>query len=63
MSDDLTTTEQAALDELTFAMGGPHTLEAIGQRLGLCVERVRVIERQALAKLRRAAKRRGLERT
>ncbi len=60
MSDDLTTTERAALDELTFAMRGPHTLEEVARRVGLSVERVRALEKQALRKMRRAAARRGL---
>ncbi|MFN0091449.1 MAG: RNA polymerase sigma factor RpoD/SigA [Acidimicrobiales bacterium] len=35
--------------------GGPATLADIGQRLGLSAERVRLLERQALAKLRHPA--------
>jgi len=37
----------------------PHTLAAIGAELGLTRERIRQIEQQALAKLRRASKRQG----
>jgi RNA polymerase nonessential primary-like sigma factor len=40
---------------LRFGLGGqtPHTLEEIGQRLEVTRERIRQIETQALAKLRR----------
>ena len=49
--------EEAALAELEWLLSGPHTLEAIATRLGLSRERVRILERQAMAKLRRAAAR------
>lgn len=57
---ELAPNEQAALDELTFALGGPHTLEAIARRLGVSRGYVQEIERRALGKLRHAAKRKGL---
>ena len=50
----LTPREQRVL-RLRFGLGGetPHTLEEIGQRLEVTRERIRQIETQALAKLRR----------
>lgn len=53
--DDLTDNERAAFDELLFELGGPKTLRAIGERLGLSRERVRQIEVSALRKLRFAS--------
>jgi RNA polymerase primary sigma factor len=51
----LTPREQRVL-RLRFGLGGetPHTLEEIGQRLEVTRERIRQIETQALAKLRRS---------
>jgi DNA-directed RNA polymerase specialized sigma24 family protein len=50
----LTAREQRVL-RLRFGLGGqtPHTLEEIGQRLEVTRERIRQIETQTLAKLRR----------
>jgi RNA polymerase primary sigma factor len=52
----LTEREQRVL-RLRFGMGGhrPHTLQAIGEDLGLTRERIRQIEHKALGKLRRAS--------
>jgi DNA-directed RNA polymerase sigma subunit (sigma70/sigma32) len=44
-----------------FELRAPHTLVAIGTRLGLSPEYVRQLERRALGKLERAARRSGLD--
>lgn len=56
----MTPAEERALEELEFALSGPHTLDAIGRRLGLSRERVRCIEGEALGKLARLLARRGV---
>jgi DNA-directed RNA polymerase sigma subunit (sigma70/sigma32) len=61
MIDDIQARERAALAELTFELSAPHDLKTIAARLGLSAEYVRQIQRRALGKLERAARRSGLD--
>jgi DNA-directed RNA polymerase sigma subunit (sigma70/sigma32) len=56
----MTNEEMAALDELVFALSGPHSTEAIAARLGLQQDSVRAIELRALEKMRRELARKRL---
>lgn len=48
----LTAAEQAALDTLTFQLGGPHSPEVIAAHIRITARSVRRIEKRALEKMR-----------